>query len=77
MNNEEMMEEKVVEISQEQMEKVTGGRGRDDGREGSPNKLNGPFCSSCGRELMFANGSYKCTYRGCPLKGEPQEGTYN
>lgn len=77
MKKEEMMEEKAVEISREQMENVTGGKTHDDDPSGRHNKLNGPFCTNCRSTLTFANGSYKCMKDGCPMKGYPQEGTYN
>jgi NADH:ubiquinone oxidoreductase subunit B-like Fe-S oxidoreductase len=80
MNNEEMMEEKAVEISREQLEKVAGGESevldhiRNFGRMNS--LLNGPFCLSCNCELTHANGSYKCMNSVCPMKLQPQEGYY-
>jgi len=77
MKNEEMMKETIIEVSREQMEKVRGGKKKDDEGSGHHNKLNGPFCTFCHSELKSANGSYKCMRDGCPLKAYPQEGTYN
>jgi len=71
-----MKDEKIVELTREQMEKVTGGKKRGGGK-GDPNKLNGPFCASCGAELIHANGKYKCMKEGCLMNGVPQEGVYN
>lgn len=55
-----------MELTQEEMNTVTGG----DIKRGFTNQ---PHCKSCGNVITPFGGVYKCSTPGCPKKGEIQQ----